>query len=91
MQKKNYKQNLKQKITQKLLIQTRIYNLKSSKRMILTLKADQIVPFLKSLQKTDVQLRIYKQISTVSSEYLITIYEIKKKSVSYLMRKLPFF
>lgn len=82
MQKKNYKQNLKQKITQKLLIKTRIYNLKSSKRMILTLKADQIVPFLKSLQKTDVQLRIYKQISTVSSEYLITIYEIKKRILS---------
>lgn len=60
--------------------------------MILTLKADQIVPFLESLQKTDVQLRIYKQISTVSSEYLITISEIKKKkSVSYLMWKLPFF
>lgn len=82
MQKKNYKQNLKQKITQKLFIKTRIYNLKSSKRMILTLKADQIVPFLESLQKTDVQLRIYKQISTVSSEYLITIYEIKKRILS---------
>lgn len=50
--------------------------------MILTLKADQIVPFLKSLQKTDVQLRIYKQISTVSFEYLITIYEIKKRILS---------
>lgn len=50
--------------------------------MILTLKADQIVPFLESLQKTDVQLRIYKQISTVSSEYLITIYEIKKRILS---------
>lgn len=50
--------------------------------MILTLKADQIVPFLESLQKTDVQLRIYKQISTVSSEYLITIHEIKKRILS---------
>lgn len=50
--------------------------------MILTLKADQIVPFLESLQKPDVQLRIYKQISTVSSEYLITIYEIKKRILS---------
>lgn len=82
MQKKNYKQNLKQKITQRLLIKTRIYNLKSTKRMILTLKADQIVPFLESSQKTDVKLRIYKQISTVSSEFLITIYEMKKRILS---------